>query len=150
MASAPLNIAQAADLVDLSIQKIFPKTSEPEKMYPKYYNTRTTEDYYEKDSSLSGLGESDFVDENAAIVSDVPIQGYDKTYTQNMVGIIVSFTWKMLNHSISWIVISLNKLRKFGEYLENKTIPSQARKGRCNDQRRSFLLRKIGWSELGL
>ena len=73
--TAPLNIAQAADLVDLSIQKIFPKTSEPESMYPKYYNVRTTEDYYEKDSSLSGLGESDFVDENAAIVSDVPIQG---------------------------------------------------------------------------
>ena len=79
MASAPLNIAQAADLVDLSIQKIFSKTSEPESMYPKYYNVRSTDDYYEKDSSLSGLGESDFVDENAAIVSDVPIQGYDKT-----------------------------------------------------------------------
>ena len=97
---APLNIAQAADLVDLSIQKIFSKTSEPENMYPKYYNVRTTDDYYEKDSSLSGLGESDFVDENAAIVSDVPIQGYDKTYTQNMVGIIVSFTWKMWRFGI--------------------------------------------------
>ena len=125
--AAPLNIAQAADLVDLSIQKIFSKTSEPEKMYPKYYNVRSTEDYYEKDSSLSGLGESDFVDENAAIVSDVPIQGYDKVYTQNMVGIIVSFTWNMLNHSISWIVISLNKLRKLRGTL-NETIRSQAQK----------------------
>jgi len=96
MSIAPLNIAQAADLVDLSIQKIFEKTSEPEPQYTKYFNVRTTEDYYEKDSSLSGLGEADFVDENAAIVSDVPLQGYDKTYTQNMCGIIVSFTWKML------------------------------------------------------
>jgi len=98
--AAPLNIAQAADLVDLSIQKIFSKTSEPEKMYPKYYKVRDTEDYYEKDSSLSGLRESDFVDENSAIVSDVPIQGYDKTYTQNMCGIIVSFTWKMWRFGI--------------------------------------------------
>lgn len=100
MSIAPLNIAQAADLVDLSIQKIFVKTTEPEPQYPKYYNVRTTEDYYEKDSSLSGLGEADFVEENAAIVSDVPVQGYTKTYTQNMVGIIVSFTWMMWRFGI--------------------------------------------------
>ena len=97
---APLNIAQAADLVDLSIQKIFSKTSEPEVMYSKYFNVRSTEDYYEKDSSLSGLGEADFVAENAAIVSDIPIQGKDKTYTQNMVGIIVPFTFKMWKFGI--------------------------------------------------
>lgn len=97
---APLNIEQAADLVDLSIQKVFSKTSEPEVMYPKYYNVRSTEDYYEKDSSLSGLGEADFVTENAAIVSDVPIQGTDKTYTQNMVGMIVPFTFKMWKFGI--------------------------------------------------
>lgn len=97
---APLNIAQAADLVDLSIQKIFSKTSEPEVMYPKYFNVRTTEDYYEKDSGLSGLGEADFVVENAAIVSDIPIQTNDKTYTQNMVGIIVPFTFKMWKFGI--------------------------------------------------
>lgn len=97
---APLNIAQAADLVDLSIQKIFSKTSDPEVMYTKYFNVRTTDDCYEKDSSLSGLGEADFVTENAAIVSDVPIQGYDKTYTQNMVGIIVPFTFKMWKFGI--------------------------------------------------
>lgn len=135
--AAPLNIAQAADLVDLSIQKIFSKTSEPEAMYQKYYNVRSTDDYYEKDSSLSGLGESDFVDENATIVSDTPIQGYDKCYTQNMVGIIVSFTWKMLNHSISWIAISLNKLRKFGGTPEKDNTEPSPEMGRCNDQRRS-------------
>lgn len=98
--SAPLNIAQAADLVDLSIQKVFLKTSEPSIMYPKYFNVRSTEDYYDKDSSLSGLSEADFVDENAVIASDVPIQGYDKTYTQNMVGIIVPFTFKMWKFGI--------------------------------------------------
>ena len=97
---APLNIAQAADLVDLSIQKIFSKTSDPEATYSKYFNVRSTEDYYEKDSSLSGLGEADFVAENAAIVSDIPVQGYDKTYTQNMVAIIVPFTLKMWKFGI--------------------------------------------------
>jgi len=97
---APLNIAQAADLVDLSIQKVYSKTSEPELQYPKYFNVRTTTDYYEKDSSLSGLGEADFVDENSVIISDVPLQGYDKTYTQNMVGVIVPFTFKMWKFGI--------------------------------------------------
>ncbi len=95
--SAPLNIAQAADLIDLSIQDIYKKSSEPVVSYPKYFNTRTTEDYLEKDSSLSGLGEADFVDENAALISDVPVQGYKKTYTQNMVGAVESFTFKMLS-----------------------------------------------------
>ena len=98
--SAPLNLAQGADLVELSIQKVFPKTSDPTLMYPKYFNVRKTSDYYEKDSSLSGLGEADFVDENSVIISDVPVQGYDKTYTQNMVGAIVSFTYKMWKFGI--------------------------------------------------
>ena len=130
---APLNIAQAADLVDLSIQKVFSKTSEPEVTYPKYFNVRSTEDYYEKDSSLSGLGEADFVDENAAIVSDIPIQGYDKTYTQNMVGIIVPFTFKMLDFSISWIEISLHKLLKLRETLNIETIRSEIQKWRRSE-----------------
>ena len=98
--SAPMNIAQAADLVDLSIQKIYEKASEPTLTYPKYFNVRTTEDLYDKDSSLSGLGEADFVDENGVIISDTPIQGYKKTYTQNMVGTIVPFTFKMWKFGI--------------------------------------------------
>lgn len=100
MGSAPLSIAQAADLVDLSIQKVFEKSSEPELLYPKYFHTRKTEDYYEKDSSLSGLGEADFVDENGVIISDVPVQGYKKTYQQNMVGLIVPFTFQMWKFGI--------------------------------------------------
>jgi len=79
---APFTIGQAADLVDKSIQKIFIKSSEPENTYSKYFNTRTTEDLYEKDSSLSGLYESDYTDENAVILSDVPVQNFDITYTQ--------------------------------------------------------------------
>lgn len=98
--SAPLNIAQAADLVDLSIQNVYEKASEPDAMYKKYFNFRTTEDYYDKDSSLSGLGEADFVDENGIIISDVPVQGYKKIYTQNMVGVILPFTFKMWKFGI--------------------------------------------------
>ncbi len=98
--SAPLNIAQAADLVDLSIQNVYPKASDPVLSYPKYFNVRKTEDYLEKDSSLSGLGEADFVDENGVIISDTPVQGYKKTYTQNMVGTIVPFTFKMWKFGI--------------------------------------------------
>lgn len=95
-----MNIAQAADLVDLSIQKVYPKASEPTLTYPKYFNVRKTEDYLEKDSSLSGLGEADFVDENGVLISDTPVQGYKKTYTQNMVGVIVPFTFKMWKFGI--------------------------------------------------
>lgn len=98
--SAPLNIAQAADLVDVSIQNVYAKTSSPDELFKQYFNFRTTEDYLEKDSSLSGLGEADFVDENSAIISDTPVQGYKKTYTQNMVGIIVPFTFKMWKFGI--------------------------------------------------
>lgn len=98
--SAPFSIGQAADTVDLSIQNVYNKSSEPDVMYPKYFNVRTTEDYFEKDSSLTGLGEADFVDENAAIISDTPVQGYKKTYTQNMVGVIVPFTFKMWKFGI--------------------------------------------------
>lgn len=100
MSSAPLNIAQAADLVDLSIQKVFEKSSEPPLVYTKYFNVRKTEDYYEKDSSLSGLGEADFVDENGVIISDTPVQGYKKVYTQNMVGVIIPFTFQMWKFGI--------------------------------------------------
>ena len=82
--SAPLTINQAADLVDLSIQKVFEKSAEPEKVYNKYFNVRTTEDYYEKDSSLSGLTQADFVDENGVIASDIPVEGYDKTLEKIM------------------------------------------------------------------
>lgn len=95
-----MNIAQAADLVDLSIQKVYSKASEPHLQYSKFFNVRSTEDYLEKDSSLSGLGEADFVDENGIIISDTPVQGYKKTYTQNMVGVIVPFTFKMWKFGI--------------------------------------------------
>lgn len=101
MSIAPLTINQAADLVDLSIQKVFQKMEDPKLTYPKYFNVRKTSDYYEKDSSMSGLGEADFVDENGVIMSDTPVQGYDKTYTQAMVATLVSYSHQMWKFGIS-------------------------------------------------
>ena len=119
--SAPLNLAQAADLIDVSIQKVFMKTSEPEAKYKKYFNYRTTTDYYEKDSSLSGLLEADFVDENGVVVVDTPVQGYDKTYTQNQVDHMVSFSKRMwrfgikkrdLNNAATELKASVNRKKE--------------------------------------
>lgn len=49
--AAPLTLGQAADLVDVSIQKIWPKlTVELEEYWRKFYNVTTgVEDYYMKD-----------------------------------------------------------------------------------------------------
>lgn len=119
--SAPLSIQQAADLVDLSIQKIFQKMADPKKTYPKYFNERTTEDYYDKDSGLSGLGVADFMTENGVILEDTPVQTYKKTYTQNMVGNMVPFTWMMwkfgikkrdLTNTAKQLMNSVNYLRE--------------------------------------
>ncbi len=93
--SAPLNIAQASRLVDKSFQKIFEKSSAPEQKLKSYFNFRETSDYYEKDSGLSGLSEADFVDENGVVVADTPIQTNAKTYTQEQVDHLVSYTKKM-------------------------------------------------------
>jgi hypothetical protein len=88
-------IGQAADLVDKSIKSIWLKTSDPEAQFKKYFNFRTTDELYEKDSGLSGLKEADFTDENALIVEDSPIQTFDKTYTQECVDIIMPISKKM-------------------------------------------------------
>jgi len=112
--AAPLTLGQATDLVDLSIQNLWLKSSDPEVQYKSYFNFRKTEDYYEKDSGLSGLGEASFIDENAVIVSDVPVQTYDKTYTQTMVGTILPITQKMWKFGIKKRDLTniVNELRK--------------------------------------
>jgi hypothetical protein len=97
---APMNIAQAADTVDLSVQKMWLKSSDPEPMYKKYFNYRKTEDLYDKDSSITGLSIADFNPENGVIVADVPVQGFKKTYTQTQVDIMTSYTQLMWRFGI--------------------------------------------------
>jgi hypothetical protein len=98
--SAPFNLAQFADATDLSIQKIVKKQATPELQLKKYYNFRTIEDLIEKDSSLSGLKEAEFTSENAEIFEDVPVQGFDQSYTQEQVDIMYPITYQNWKFSL--------------------------------------------------
>lgn len=93
-----MTLSDAADLIDRSIQNIYKKhTNMDEENYKKYYTVSSTEDYYEKDSSLSGFSEASRITENAVIVAESPVQGFDKTYTQVFFGKMAVFTmydWK--------------------------------------------------------
>lgn len=95
--SSPLNLGQIGDFTNRAIQNIWKKEAKNELQLKQYYNFRTTDERYEKDSSISGLKEADFTDENAEIMEDVPIQGYDQSYEQQSHDIIVPLTfmvWK--------------------------------------------------------
>lgn len=97
----PLNLSDAADLIDLSIQDIWLKGSERQTFYDQYFNVETgIVDYYTKDSSLSGLGLAGRVVENAAVTAQSPVQGFDRTYTQLKFGILLTFTEAMWRFGI--------------------------------------------------
>ena len=101
--SAPLTLEEAVDLTDVAIQDIYLKESKLEKksVYDKYFNVVSgVTDYYLKDSSLSGLGEAARITENAVITSEVPVQGYDKTYTQVEFGKMLPVTKRMWKFGI--------------------------------------------------
>ena len=93
----PLSLSDAADLIDVSIQDIFLKGSDKEsRLFEQYYNVETgISDYYQKDSSLSGLGYAGRIVENASVTAASPVQGFDKTYTQVQFGVLLSFTKPM-------------------------------------------------------
>lgn len=73
----PFTIADAADLVDISIQDIFAKSDPPGlDFYKQYYNVNTgVTDYYAKDSSLSTLDDAGRIVEGASVTASSPIQG---------------------------------------------------------------------------
>lgn len=98
-----MHITDAADLYDPSIQKMFIKSAKADsENYKKYYTVETgVTDLIRKDSSITGLGEASFIEpENASILEESPIQGYDKSYTQEDVGTMVAFTRKMWKFGI--------------------------------------------------
>ena len=78
----PATLAQFADLVAEDIQTIFVKRREQPSKMEQYYNVVSTNSYYEKDSSVSGVDIARFNGDNASVVYDAPVQGFDKTYTQ--------------------------------------------------------------------
>lgn len=99
MSSAvPFTLADFADSVNVAIQSIHSKMTNLEaENYSKYFTVQSTEDYYEKDSSLSGFGEAARLTEGAIITSESPVQGFDQTYTQVFHGKMAQFTmydWK--------------------------------------------------------
>ena len=101
--SAPFTLPQAVDLTDVAIQDIYLKESslQDKSFYDKYFNVVTgVTDYYLKDSSLSGLGNASRITENAVITAEVPVQGYDKTYTQVEFGKMLPVTKRMWKFGI--------------------------------------------------
>lgn len=80
--SVPATLGQFGDLVDESIQDIYVKRAEIPTNMEKYFNVSDTTSYYEKDSSVTGAEKAKFISENASVVYDAPLQGFDKTYTQ--------------------------------------------------------------------
>ena len=93
--SSPFVLGQFVDATNLAIQKIVKKEAEPELMLKKYYNFRTTQDLIEKDSSISGLKEAEFTDENAEVTEDTPVQGFDMSYTQQQVDIMLPMSYQV-------------------------------------------------------
>jgi len=128
-----LSLGDAVDLTDVAIQKIFLKQSDIEKTkyYDQYFNVVSgVTDYYTKDSSLSGLGQAARITENAVIISETPVQGYDKTYTQVEYGKLLPVTkqmWKFgikkrsLERVVSALISACERKREqlCGERLDN-------------------------------
>lgn len=94
MSNVPLQLVDAANALDLSVQKYWLKGSDKfETFYDKYFNVETgVSDYYLKDAGISGLGYAARIVENAAIVAQSPVETYKQTYTQVQYGKIVSFS----------------------------------------------------------
>lgn len=116
----PFALGDAADLTDVSIQRIWLKTSKLEQTtyFDKYFNVeRGVTDRLLKDSSITGLGEAARIPEQGIITGEAPVQGYDQTYTQVEYGKLLSVTKQMLISSISCMATYLNKFRKLRETL---------------------------------
>lgn len=90
----PLNLSEAADLVDVSIQDMWLKgSSDKGRLYDQYFNVETgVVDYHTKESSLTGIGYAGRIVENASVTAASPVQGFDKTFTQVQFGVLLSFT----------------------------------------------------------
>lgn len=82
MPQVPATVADFADLVDESIQSIFVKRGELKPNIEKYFNVTDTKSYYTKDSTVLGPAKAKFIGDNASVIYDAPLQGYDKTFTQ--------------------------------------------------------------------
>jgi len=78
----PATLEQFGDLIAENIQKIFVQRANVPREMEKYFTVENTSSYYDKDSSIVGGGRAKYASENAGVIYDAPIQGFDKTYTQ--------------------------------------------------------------------
>jgi len=138
----PLFIADAADLVDKSIQKIALKgsTKFQTNYYEEFMNVeRGITDYYMKDSSISGLGYAGRVVENAIVPAESPILGYDKTYTQVQFGKVLPVTKMMYSFKLHHPLVTM--VQKFLKLRENLSISSYLKNG--NNGRLQTICRQV-------
>lgn len=98
----PATLAQFADLVDESIQNIFVKRGEQPSKMEQYFNVSDSSSYYNKDSSVTGTERAKFIGENASVIYDAPIQGFDKTYTQKKYGDGLKLTQHLWKYGIDF------------------------------------------------
>ncbi len=84
--TVPAALGQFADLVDESVQDIFIKKAMLTPKMEQYFNVEDTTSYYDKDSSVTGAEKAKYLSENASVLYDAPLQGFDKTYTQKKYG----------------------------------------------------------------
>lgn len=131
MSATPMTLGSATDLIDLSIKRISKKIENlNSEVALSLYHKETTDDYYDKDSSMSGFGEAGRMTEGSIIVSESPVQGFDKTYTQQFFGKMGSFTlyeWKfgIKKRKLESVVqdlknsVSRKRERLLTQYLEN-------------------------------
>lgn len=81
--STPMMTAAFPDSLNKDIDELFYKGMEKQKFsIDSYFHVTDGNDYYQKDSSFTGVEIAAFTAENASVVYDAPLQGYDKTFTQ--------------------------------------------------------------------
>ena len=77
MNTVPMDIAAAADLIDLSVQDIWIKSAADQQEYHKdYVYVEPVSDYIVKDSSLTSIRAFSKVAENGQIPAASPNQGF--------------------------------------------------------------------------
>lgn len=104
--------------------------AQPDAKVMSLYHEEIAEDYYEKDSGISGFGEAARMTEGAIITSESQVQTFDQTYTQVFFGKMAQFTLydykfgikrRKLESTIRDLDGSVRRLRArlLTDYLEN-------------------------------
>lgn len=120
MATIPANIAAFADLVAEDIQNIYVQKRGGKKLgMDQICNVATSKSYYNKDSSVIGAEKAHFMGENASVVYDAPIQGFDKVYTSKKYGTGIKITDTLWRFGVDFRGIA-NKITNLADAVDEK------------------------------